>query len=47
MFLIDKRVMEWILSQGFHAVPISPDWFVDNWKLTVEAMMKRVNGIFD
>lgn len=41
------RVMEWILSQGSHAVPISPDWFVDNWKLTVEAMMKRVNGIFD
>ena len=41
------RVMEWILSQGSHAVPISPDWFVDNWKLTVEAMIKRVNGIFD
>ena len=41
------RVMEWILSQGSHAVPISPDWFVDNWKLTVEAMLKRVNGIFD
>ena len=41
------RVMEWILSQGSHAVPVSPDWFVDNWKLTVEVMMKRVNGIFD
>ena len=41
------RVMEWILSQGSHAVPISPDWFVDNWKLTVAAMIKRVNGIFD
>lgn len=41
------RVMEWVLSQGSHAIPVSPDWFVNNWKLTVEAMMKRTRGIFD
>ena len=41
------RVMEWVLSQGSHAIPVSPDWFVDNWKLTVKTMMKRVNGNFD
>jgi predicted DNA-binding transcriptional regulator YafY len=41
------RVMEWILSQGSHAVPVSPDWFVNNWKLTVATMAKRAKGIFD
>lgn len=41
------RVMEWVLSQGSHAIPVLPDWFVNNWKLTVEAMMKRTKVIFD
>lgn len=36
------RVMEWVLSQGSHAIPVSPEWFVNNWKLTVETIMKRV-----
>jgi predicted DNA-binding transcriptional regulator YafY len=38
-------IMEWILSQGDNAVPVSPEWFVNDWKQNVEAMMKRVNGI--
>ena len=41
------RVMDWILSQGSHAVPVSPDWFVNNWKLTVATMTKRAKEIFD
>ena len=34
------RVMEWILSQGANAVPVSPDWFVDDWKKKIDAMEK-------
>ena len=41
------RVMEWVLSQGANAIPVSPDWFVNNWKSTVETMMKRAQDIFD
>ena len=26
---------------------LSPDCFVNDWNLTVEAMMQRINGIFD
>lgn len=39
-------IMEWILSQGANAVPLTPDWFVDDWKQNIEAMMKRVNSIY-
>ena len=41
------KVIEWVLSQGSNAIPVSPDWFVDNWKMTVKSMMKRVKGKFD
>lgn len=40
------KVMEWVLSQGSNAIPVSPEWFVDNWKATVKTMMKRVKGDF-
>jgi len=38
------KVMEWILAQGANVVPQSPQWFVDDWKKTVKAMMKRVES---
>ena len=27
------KVKEWVLSQGAHAIPVLPDWFVDDWKM--------------
>ena len=41
------KVIEWVLSQGSHAIPVSPDWFVDDWKLIVATMAKRAKGKFD
>ncbi|MBM7023537.1 WYL domain-containing protein [Treponema sp. Marseille-Q4523] len=38
------KVMEWILAQGANVVPQSPQWFVDDWKKIVKAMMKRVES---
>ena len=38
------KVMEWILAQGANVVPQSPQWFVDDWKKIVKAMMKRVKS---
>ena len=34
-------VREWILKQAGSAVPVSPDWFVDEWKDCIGAMMER------
>lgn len=36
------KVQEWVLSQGANAVPVSPDWFVEEWKETVQNMAERV-----
>ena len=36
------RVMEWILAQGENAVPLEPDWFVEEWQNRVRAMYKRL-----
>lgn len=35
------KVMEWILSQGENAVPIAPNWFVEDWKERVQKMGER------
>ena len=39
------KVMEWILSQGKNAVPVEPEWFVENWKKHIEGMKKRTKAI--
>ena len=39
------KVMEWILAQGANTVPQSPQWFVDDWKKTVKAMVKRAKSV--
>ena len=36
------RVMEWVLSQGENAVPIEPQWFVENWEKRIKLMWNRV-----
>lgn len=35
------KVQEWVLSQGANAVPVSPEWFVEEWKETVQKMAER------
>ena len=35
------KVLEWVLAQGENAVPISPDWFVDEWKSAVAGMAEN------
>jgi hypothetical protein len=35
------KVKEWILAQGENAVPIAPDWFVENWKKTIKTMLEK------
>ena len=34
-------VQEWVLAQGADAGPVSPDWFVEQWKDTVRGMAER------
>ena len=34
-------VLKWVLSQGENAIPVSPDWFVDEWKSTVAGMCEN------
>ncbi len=34
-------VKEWILAQGANAIPVSPDWFVDEWKDAVRGMAEN------
>ena len=34
-------VKEWVLAQGANAVPVSPDWFVEQWKDAVRGMVER------
>ena len=36
------KVTEWILAQGSNAVPIAPDWFVQDWRERVRKMWERV-----
>lgn len=36
------KVLEWILSQGANAKPISPDWFVNDWKNQISNMAKYI-----
>lgn len=38
------RIEEWLLSFGCNAKPISPDWFVEDWKWEIKEMMKQVDG---
>ena len=35
------KVQEWILSKGENAVPVAPDWLVEEWKTTVRKMFER------
>ena len=35
------RVTEWILAQGSNAVPVAPDWFVQEWRGYVRRMWER------
>ncbi len=37
------KVQEWVLSQGANAVPVSPEWFVAEWKETVQKMAGRAS----
>ena len=39
------KVMEWVLSQGEHAVPVAPKEFVSEWKERVEAMAETARGL--
>ena len=34
-------ILEWILARGKNAVPIAPDWFVDEWKEEVAVMAEN------
>ena len=36
-------IMEWVLSQGANAIPVSPDWFVDDWKTNIMTIVKKLN----
>lgn len=38
-------IMEWILSQGANAVPVSPDWFVDDWKKIIYSIQEKINKL--
>lgn len=38
-------IMEWILSQGANAVPISPDWFVNDWKKTINSIHEKITKL--
>ncbi|MBO4319520.1 MAG: WYL domain-containing protein [Treponema sp.] len=35
-------VKQWILSQGENAVPVEPEWFVEEWRKSVRKMGERV-----
>lgn len=35
------KVLEWVLAQGANAVPVSPKWFVDEWKEEVRGMAEN------
>lgn len=35
------KILEWVLSQGANAVPVEPEWFVDEWKEQVQAMSEN------
>ena len=39
------KVKEWILAQGANAIPRNPEWFVDDWKNTVQEMMENVKNL--
>ena len=32
------KVREWVLAQGENAIPVAPEWFVEEWKEQVQAM---------
>lgn len=36
-------IQQWLLSFGGDAIPLEPDWFVENWKSEIEKMTKNVN----
>lgn len=36
------RIVEWMLSFGYRARPVSPDWFVDIWKEEVQWLWESV-----
>jgi len=38
------KVLEWVLSQGANAVPVSPDWFVDEWKSAVGGIAENAEA---
>lgn len=38
------KVLEWVLSQGANAIPVSPDWFVDEWKSAVGGMAENAGA---
>ena len=39
------RIMEWILSQGANAIPVSPDWFVDDWKMNIKNVVNKIKTL--
>ena len=36
-------IQQWLLSFGGDAIPLEPDWFVENWKSEIKKMTKNVN----
>ena len=38
-------IMEWVLSQGANAIPVSPDWFVDDWKTNIMTIVKKIKKL--
>lgn len=35
------KIREWVLAQGANAVPVAPEWFVDDWKEQVREMAEN------
>ena len=35
------NILEWVLARGGNAMPLAPDWFVEEWKGNVSAMAEN------
>lgn len=39
------KIREWVLSQGWNAKPIAPQWFVDDWKKAIQLMAQNAGMV--
>ena len=35
------KILEWVLAQGANAIPIEPEWFVEEWKGAIQGMKEN------